>query len=115
MKKIDLFRRPCRMNRRAFLKLSGVMGLSMASTALIPAPAQSLKFDRERYNITQTRIAMGTFVSITLIHESRNQAEEAMARAYEEIDRITGILSRFDQNAPVAQLNMQGYLKDVPP
>ena len=115
MKKMDLFRRPCRMNRRAFLKLSGVMGLSMASTALIPAPAQSLKFDRERYNITQTRIAMGTFVSITLIHESRDQAEEAMARAYDEIDRITALLSRFDQNAAVAQLNMQGYLQDVPP
>lgn len=115
MKKMDLFRRPCIMNRRAFLKISGMMGLGMASSALVPSPAQSLKFDRKRYNTTQTRIAMGTFVSMTLVHESRDRAEEATALAYAEIDRLAGLLSRFDQNAAVARLNLQGYLKHVPP
>jgi thiamine biosynthesis lipoprotein len=115
MKKMDLFRYPCIMNRRAFLKISGIMGLGAASSALVSSPAHSLKFDRNRYNTTQTRITMGTFVSMTLVHESRDQAEEAMAVAYAEIDRITGLLSRFDQNAAVAQLNARGYLKDVPP
>jgi len=103
------------MNRRAFLKLSGLLGLGMASTAVLPAPAQCLKFDKRRYNLSQTRIAMGTFVSMNLIHESRDQAEEAMAKAYDEIDRVSGLLSRFDQRAAVARLNAEGQLLDVPP
>ena len=103
------------MNRRAFLKLSGLLGLGMASAAVLPAPAQCLKFDKRRYKLTQTRIAMGTFVSMTLIHGSRDQAEEAMAMAYDEIDRVAGLLSRFDRGAAVTQLNTEGSLRDVPP
>lgn len=103
------------MNRRTFLKLSGLLGLGMASTAILPAPAQCLKFDKRRYKLSQTRIAMGTFVSITLIHGSRDQAEQAVTRAYDEIDRVAGLLSRFDQRSAVARLNTEGFLRDVPP
>ena len=94
-----LFHQHGNMNRRAFLKLSGLLGLGMASSAILPVPAQCMKFDKRRYKLSQTKIAMGTFVSMTLIHESRDQAEEAMAGAYDEIDRVAGLLSRFDRRA----------------
>ena len=103
------------MNRRAFLRLSGVLSLGLASASVIPSTAEAIKFNRKLYKISKTRVAMGTFVSMTLLHPSKNQAEEAMGKAFEEIDRLTRTLSRFDQTTAVAYLNREGYLKDVPP
>jgi thiamine biosynthesis lipoprotein len=58
---------------------------------------------------------MGTFVSTTLIDASRDKAQEAMGRAFDEINRLAGLMSRFDEATAVAQLNREGFLKDVPP
>jgi len=103
------------MNRRAFLKLSGLLGLGVGTAGMIPAAAEAVKFNKDMVKVSETRLAMGTFVSMTLIHSSRDEAENAMGLAFEEIDRLTGLLSRFDQTAAVAQLNKEGHLKDIPP
>ena len=103
------------LNRRSFLKLSGLLGLGLASPGIIPAVAEAVKFDRETYKVSKTRLAMGTFVSITLIHPSRDKAEEAMGQAFQEIERLTRSMSRFDGATAVSQLNSEGFLKDAPP
>jgi thiamine biosynthesis lipoprotein len=111
----DLSCRSGSMNRRSFLKLSGLLGLGVSTAGIMPATATAVKFKRKMVKVSETRLAMGTFVSMTLIHSSRDEAENAMGLAFEEIDRLTGLLSRFDQTAAVAQLNKEGYLKDIPP
>ena len=111
----DMFRKDRAMDRRSFLKLSGLLGLGVASAGIIPVTAEAVKFDRKMYKVSKTRLAMGTFVSMTLMHPSRGRAEEAMGRAFDEIDRLTGFMSRFDNKAAVAQLNREGFLKDIPP
>ena len=103
------------MNRRAFLKYSGLLGLGLTSAGILPATAEAVKFNKETYKVSETRSAMGTYVSMTLFHASRDKAEEAMGRAHEEIDRLTGLMNRFDHATAVAQLNHEGYLSDVPP
>ncbi|MCP4574692.1 MAG: FAD:protein FMN transferase, partial [Deltaproteobacteria bacterium] len=103
------------MNRRSFLKLSGLLGLGVTSVGILPATAETVKFNNEFYKVSETRSAMGTYVSMTLFHPSRDKAEEAMGRAFEEIDRLTGLMNRFDQATAVAQLNNEGFLNDVPP
>ncbi|MDZ7697803.1 MAG: FAD:protein FMN transferase [Deltaproteobacteria bacterium] len=103
------------MNRRSFLKLTGILSAGVATAAAIPVSAEALRFDRRLYKVSQTRLAMGTFVSITILHPSRDQAEAAMGEAFEEIDRLTGIMSRFDSRTALAQLNTEGVLKDIPP
>ena len=103
------------MNRRSFLKLSGILGAGLATAAAIPVSAEALRFDRRLYKVSQTRLTMGTFVSITLLHPSKDQAEAAMGEAFEEIDRLTGTMSRFDSRTALAQLNTEGILKDIPP
>ena len=103
------------INRRSFLKLSGVLGIGLASATAIPTLAEAVKFDRELYKISKTRLAMGTFVSMTLLHSSRDQAEDAMGEAFLEIDRLSRTINRFDETTAVAQLNREGFLKDVPP
>ncbi|MEW6665154.1 MAG: FAD:protein FMN transferase [Thermodesulfobacteriota bacterium] len=103
------------MGRRSFLKLSGLLGLGMASTWVIPTGAEAVKFDRKTHKVSKTRLAMGTYVSMTLIHSSRDQAEEAIGRAFEEIDRLAGLMDRFDSSTAVGCLNQEGRLRDLPP
>jgi thiamine biosynthesis lipoprotein len=103
------------MDRRAFLKLSGFVGLGMASAGFIPVNAEAVKFNRKNYKVSETRLAMGTLVSMTLIHPSRDQAERAMGLAFQEINRLTKLLSRFDDRTAVGELNQSGFLLDIPP
>ncbi|MBW2127506.1 MAG: FAD:protein FMN transferase, partial [Deltaproteobacteria bacterium] len=71
--------------------------------------------NRKLYKVSETRLDMGTFVSMTLIHPSRDQAQEAMGLAFEEIGRLTRLMNRFSQNTAVGLLNHEGKLKHVPP
>jgi len=103
------------MDRRSFLKFSGILGFGMASAGIIPMTAEAVRFNKKLYKVSETRLAMGTFVSMTLIHPNKDQAEEAMGMAFLEIHRLTGLLNRFDDKTAVAQLNKDGYLNDIPP
>lgn len=109
------YRLPIRLSRRSFLRLSGLLGLGVASTGVFPMAAEAVKFNKKLYKVSRTRLAMGTFVSMTLLHSSKDKAEEAMGLAFIEIERLSGLLSRFDESTAVASLNKEGYLKDIPP
>ncbi len=61
------------------------------------------------------RRAMSTRVSIAAIHPSRGLLEDAAERAYEEMDRLIGILNRFDEGSAVGVLNAVGRLAGPPP
>ncbi|MFH1082335.1 MAG: FAD:protein FMN transferase [Pseudomonadota bacterium] len=116
MEKNKLLRhKPGIMTRRSFLKFSGILGVGLASATTIPTWAEAVRFNNKLYKVSKTRLAMGTFVSMTLLHESRDQAEEAMGEAFFEIERLSRSISRFDQTTAVAQLNREGVLKDLPP
>jgi len=103
------------LNRRSFLKLSGLLGVGLATGAMVPLTAEAVKFNRRMYKVSRTRLSMGTFVSMTLIHSSRDKAEEAMSIAFHEIDRLNGLMNRFDSATPVGILNREGQLRGAPP
>jgi len=103
------------MDRRSFLKLSGLLGLGVATAAAVPVAAEAVPFSRKMMKVSKTRLAMGTFVSMTLMHPSKDQAEEAMDAAFSEMDRLSGLLSRYDQASAVYDLNAHGRLRDLPP
>jgi thiamine biosynthesis lipoprotein len=52
---------------------------------------------------------------MTLISTSSEMAEAAMARAYDEVNRLSALMNRFDEKSPVARLNKDGVLKDAHP
>lgn len=103
------------MTRRDFLKRSGLLGLGVAGLPLVAESSEAVSFDRNRTKVSKTRLTMGTYVSMTLIHASKHRGEEAMGRAFEEIARLTHLLSRFESSAAVALLNAEGELRDLPP
>lgn len=101
--------------RRSFLKLSGVLGLGVATAAILPAEkAEAMLFGRKEFKVTKTKLAMGTFVAITAIHPSRDEAEMAIGLAFEEIDRLSGLLTHYDPASPVGSFNTTGKIADFP-
>ncbi|MBU4407554.1 MAG: FAD:protein FMN transferase [Desulfurivibrionaceae bacterium] len=107
---------PCNPQRRSFLKLSGLLGLGAASAALLPTPqAEAVLFGPKEYKVSSTRLVMGSFLSITAIHSSKDEAENAIGLAWAEIDRLGKLLSRHDSTSPVSQLNSTGALRKAPP
>ena len=101
--------------RRSFLKLSGLLGLGAASAALLPAEnAEAFLFNKKEYKVTKTRLSMGTFVAMTAIHPSKDEAEHAIGLAFEEIDRLNKVLTHFEDSSPVGSLNGAGKLDHAP-
>ena len=106
---------PFDLKRRSFLKLSGLLGLGAASAALLPVEkAEALLFGGKEYKVTKTRLAMGTFVAMTAIHNSRDEAEQAIGLAFEEIERLNGMLTHFEKNSPIGSFNATGKLEQAP-
>ncbi len=54
---------------------------------------------------TQSRFLLDTLVEITVAYQNKQQAEEAIAAAYEEMDRIEALLSRYRPESEIAQIN----------
>ena len=102
------------MDRRDFLKLSGVLGIGFATGGLLPV-SESVAFSRKLHKVTEVKTGMGTYVSITAMHPSKIQAEEVIGMAFEEMDRLTGLLNRHRSDSPIGALNKEGKLLDVPP
>ncbi len=102
-------------NRRDFLKLSGMLGIGVTLAGTIPGIAEAVRFNRDFYKVSRMRLTMGTFVSITAIHPSRDQAEDAIGKAFDEIDRLVREMNRFDTRTAISHLNEEGTLKDISP
>ncbi len=102
------------LTRRSFLALSGAFGLALSSLSL-PLPCDAAKFSAKLHKISMGKLGMGTFVNMTALHPSQDQAQEAMGRAYEEVDRLSALLSRHDPASPVSYLNRENGMPDLPP
>lgn len=105
---------PQKMDRRRFLKLSGILGVGFAAGGLLPI-SEAVAFNKELYKVTKTRPGMGTFVSITVMHPSKTEGEEVIGKAFEEMDRVAMLMDRYRSDSPIGLLNKEGSLTDVPP
>lgn len=105
-------------NRRVFLKSllagGGLLGAGPMLSVLSAAAASAREVGQER-SLTRTALFMGTVVSITVAGTDRRTGSEAMERAFAVGRGLEGVLTRFDGNARLAELNRQGRLGDVPP
>ncbi len=100
-------------NRRQFLAACGLLGLGAAVNSALPVVARAARVDKEQ-SVHQTRLMMGTIVTITAMHASQTQGEEAVGRAFDEIARLERVLSRFDPASPVSALNVDGKVSGIP-
>jgi len=102
------------ISRRTFLCLTGTLSLGVVTGGL-PLPTEAAKFDHQLYKISKSRMGMGTFINMIIFHPSQGEAEDAMGRAFEEINRLTGLMTRFQTTSCIGHLNASSYLNGVPP
>lgn len=102
--------------RRQFLRACGFMGLGLAACSAVPSLAQAaVRLGRAGITVAHTLPLMGTFVAITAVHEARDLSEEAVGRAFEEMERLIRIFDRHRGDTAVTVLNRDGRLASAPP
>jgi thiamine biosynthesis lipoprotein len=58
---------------------------------------------------------MATRVSVTVVHPSRDLADDALGELFTELTRVVSLLNRHDGASAVSALNDRGSLDDPPP
>jgi FAD:protein FMN transferase len=74
-----------------------------------------MRFPWSARRLDKTRLAMSTFVSVTVEDRSATRAEEAIGRAFEEMERVASLLTRFEASSAVGVLNDAGRIDGPPP
>jgi FAD:protein FMN transferase len=74
-----------------------------------------MRFPGYDRRVEQARRAMTTLVTVTVEDHSAARAEESIGRAFDEMDRLAAILTRFDGSSAVGVLNRDGRLGGPPP
>jgi len=77
--------------------------------------AEVIPVDGNRYKVTCTRPSMGTLVSVTAVHPSKDLVQEAAGLAFQEMDRVVDLLNRYDPDSAVSFLNTEGIIQGPPP
>ncbi len=58
---------------------------------------------------------MGTYVTVSVVGDEKEKAENAVAGAFREMNRLVRVLNRYDANSQVGILNSLGVLLDPAP
>ncbi len=98
------------INRRNFLYSVGCVGMATSGYAI----SNKLGLGSNIIEISQTRILMGTFVSIDLRGEDNVMLESAMDNAFTTIANAEKIFSRHNNSSPLAILNKQSRIDNAP-
>ena len=62
----------------------------------------------------QSRMIMGTSVEITVSQTDSQRAEEAMAAAFREVERMDGLMSHYRQESEVSQITRHAGEREIP-
>jgi len=96
-------------------KLAALQAMGFQRVDAHPPPTESVPVAGNRHKVTLTSPSMGTLVSMTAIHPSRDLAEEAMGRALSEMSRVVDLLNRYDAASAIWALNDLGRIQGPPP
>jgi thiamine biosynthesis lipoprotein len=100
------------IDRRRFLKACGALGVGAIAGGVLQNKWDITGLTRGLKKVSQTRIAMGTIVTVTAVHESRDLAQEAIGRAYERMDALIPILNRHDSASALSRTHRSHAMVD---
>ena len=103
------------MNRRAFIQGLGILSAGWTVKGWT-APLSTPPFSSSLSQTTETRNLMGTFVTLTLLHPSREQAQAVLGAAFRATwTALIRLFNRHDPGSALSVLNERGTLPDPPP
>jgi thiamine biosynthesis lipoprotein len=70
--------------------------------------------DGRSHRVVHSRPAMGTLASVSVLSGSAERADEAIGRAFDEMDRLVGIFSHYDGSSAASLLNTEGRIERPP-
>jgi len=98
--------------RRKLLK--AVAGVAAAGGLVGEAGWFVLKRERNLFEVRREQTLMQTSVAITCLADDVDEAGVAIDVAFRRMAETVAILTRFDPASPVARLNRDGHLEDLP-
>ena len=103
-------------SRRHFLRgLAAAGGILLAPWSLHAVFSSLRTAGTDNPPHEQTRLMMGTLVSISTRSPLSQQTAEAVEAAFAEASRLESLLTRHVSSAPLGLLNRQGAIRDIPP
>ncbi len=90
-------------------------GAALAGAALLCKPSFASAFSTLQHPEvhTQTRVLLGTFVTLSTVHSSKTHAEEALGRTFEHISQLEAELTRH-KSSPLTELQSKSKLLNAP-
>ena len=87
-----------------------IFGIGIAAILVISGYVNS---SAESHNLSETRSLLGTYATVTVVSSDKTKAESVLAMAFEEIERLEGILSTYRNSTSMYDLNQKGFLNDA--
>jgi FAD:protein FMN transferase len=102
------------MDRRSFIQSLCILcaGWTVKGWA---APVNPSSTPLSLTPVSETRSLMGTFVTITLFHPSRDKSQSILEKAFLQMESWVHLFNRHESGSPLSYLNKQGVLNDPPP
>ncbi len=100
-----------KVTRQQFLRITGVAGVSLA---LGGGLIKELLRKAALHRIRETRIQMGTPVTVSVVHPEAVAARRMVTAVFAEMERLEGMLSRHRQETFISRLNRNGIVRGAP-
>ncbi len=107
--------KPETITRRSFITACSLLGLAAVSGPIAPAAEAAVRLAPSLVKATRTEPLMGTYVTITVLDQSQDLAQEALGRTFVDMATRIQTFNRFDSASPLSMLNAEGVLRDTPP
>jgi thiamine biosynthesis lipoprotein len=96
-------------------QMAALADLGFQRVARSDIPPESVSVGGNSFKVTCSQGSMGTLVSVTGIHESSDAVQAAAGAAFAEMDRVVGLLNRYDPSSALSYLNTEGSIDGPPP
>ncbi|MCA9910907.1 MAG: FAD:protein FMN transferase, partial [Anaerolineae bacterium] len=103
---------PTQFSRRQFIQITASAGLLLAGGAGI---ASTLAAAGQPHKVQQTRLLLGSLANITVVGVEPERANAAILAAFERMEALESVLSRFQDHSQVSQLNATGAVGNAHP
>jgi len=96
-------------------KMASLATMGFQRVESLPLATESVPVRGNRFRVTCSQPSMGTLVSVTAVHESSGQVQDAVALSFQEMDRVVNLLNRYDSSSALSYLNTEGSIEGPPP
>lgn len=100
---------PQHLSRRGFLRISAILGLGMSAGGWL------LTHESAAVAVSETRLLMGSIANLTVVSADASGARRALTAAFDRMQALETIFSRFQPESWLSRLNRTGSVRGTPP